>query len=99
MAYADDPAPYFSNQDAAPPVTVDSLLLHYRKYGLDNAHTGYKGKPEKYTNYTNARADSLLHVARTFLTEAAYIQVLEGCGYHGWNKAASEDWRRQHGQA
>lgn len=79
-------------------MTVAALLGHYRKYGLDNAHSGYRGKEERYTSYKKAREDALLHVARTFLTERAYIQVLEGCGYHGWEAEAAADWRKLHEQ-
>jgi len=99
MAYGDDRAPNFSNVEQAPPVTVESLLIHYKQYGLENAHSGYKGRPGVYKTYAQARKDALVHTARTFLTEPAYVQLLDAVGLHGWEAAAREDWRNLHGQA
>lgn len=93
MAYQDDPAPTIPG---AAPATVTNLLAHFRKYGLDNANTGYRGAAETYAGYSTLRADALVHVARTFLTEAAYIQVLEGIGYGRYEDAARADWRALH---
>lgn len=93
MAYADDPAP---TTPGAEPVTVEGLLQHFNKYGLDNSHTGYRGKAERYTGYGTLRTDSLVHTARTFLSERAYLHLLEAIGYAGLDKAASIDWRQAH---
>ena len=95
MAHADQPA---ANLPGAPPVTVAALFVHARKYGLDNSNTGYRGAEERYKGYSTLRTDSLVHVARTFLTEAAYLQLLEGIGYSGYAEAASADWRALHEQ-
>jgi hypothetical protein len=96
MAYQDDPAPQVVG---APPATVANLLTHFRKFGLDNANTGYKGKAETYAGYSTLRADALVHVARTFLTEDAYVQLLEGIGYGRFEDAARADWRALHEKA
>jgi len=97
MAYGDDRAPAFSNQQDAPAVTVEALVQHFKAFGMENAHAGYKGRPKPYTTYTAARRDALVHVARTFLTESAYLQLLD-LGLGGWEKQAREDWRQLHGQ-
>jgi len=52
-----------------------------------------------YKTYAQARKDALVHTARTFLTEPAYVQLLDAVGLHGWEAAAREDWRNLHGQA
>lgn len=99
MAYADTRAPTFANQlEEAPPVTVDSLVRHYKAHGLENAHAGYKGREKPYTTYSQARKDALVHVARTFLTEDAYVQLLDLVKLGGWEREAREDWRVLHGQ-
>lgn len=78
------------------PVTVANLLAHYQRYGLDNSQSGYRGKPGVYNSYKDARADALLQVARSRLTEDAYIQVLEAVGYPQFEDAARDDWRSLH---
>lgn len=78
------------------PVTVANLLKHYQKYGLDNSQDGYRGRPGHYSSYAQVRADALVHVARSRLTEEAYIQVLEAVGYLKYEDKAREDWRSLH---
>lgn len=96
MAYGDDRAPNFSGE-GVPPVTVDSLVRHYKAYGLENAHAGYKGRPAPYKTYKAARRDALVHTARTFLTEDAYVQLLTLVGLDGYEAEARADWQVLHG--
>jgi len=96
MAYADQRAPSFANQQDAPPVTVESLLTHYRQHGLENSHSGYRGREQRYTTYAAARKDALIHVARTFLSEDAYVHLLEAIKYGQWPDQARADWRGLH---
>lgn len=78
------------------PVTVQNLLDHYNKYGLDNHGTGYKGRDEQYRSYNQLRADALVHVARSRLTEDGYLQVLRLVGYDQYEEQARSDWRELH---
>ena len=102
MAKGDGHCGAFSNEADAiaqgliEPVTMANLLAHYRKYGLDNHGTGHRGRDETYATYTKARADALIHVARSRLTEEAYIQVLEAVGYGHMADKARQDWKELH---
>jgi len=98
MAYADQRAPNFSNVLEAPPVTMESLLVHVKAHGLESKHQGYKDRELIYKTYAQARKDAVIHTARTYLTEPAYVDFLRTVGYPGWEAQAREDWRKLHGQ-
>ncbi len=97
MAVTSRHAPRFRNQEEAPAVTVEALMRHFKAYGLDNSHTGYRKAAERYTNYKGLREDSMAHVARSFLTKAAYVMLLEAIGYPGYRAEAEADWDDLHG--
>ena len=98
MDRADMAAANFQNIKEAPPVTMASLLQHFNAYGLENANQrGYRGKPVRYGNYKALRKDALVHVARTFLMEDAYVQLLDRVGYPEYEDQARADWQVLHG--
>ena len=80
------------------PTTAQSLMTHYHKFGLDNSHTGYKGKAETYASYKKLREDALVFVAISELSEDAYVQILELIGYGRYESAARADWQELHSE-
>lgn len=95
MAYVEDAA---ASAPGAEPVTFEKLMKHYDKFGLDNEHTGWRGAAEVYKNYKKAREDSLIWVARTFLTQRAYLAVLDALNYGHFKDQAAKDWTKLHGE-
>ena len=79
------------------PTTVENLMAHFKRYGLDNSHTGYKKAAQTYKGYASLRQDALVHVGRSGLGLEAYLQLLDLIGYGGWAKAATADWAKLHG--
>ncbi len=79
--------------EAEYPVTSDGLVKHFQKYGLDNSHSGYKGKAETYSNYKALRQDCLVLVARTYFAEDTYIQILDVIGYGQYAEQGRADWK------
>ena len=72
--------------------TMDELLRHVRKYGLDNRASGYRGKPQRYKNYAALAKDTAVEVAFDSFTEDTYAQFIEGIGYGQFADDARTDW-------
>lgn len=74
-------------------VTSEGLIQHYRRYGLDNAHAGYKNAPATYKSYNTLREDSLVLVARTHMPEDTYAIIIGVVGYPHFEQKARKDWK------
>lgn len=84
----------FATSEDMYPVTMDGMLKHLEKYGLDiDAETGYRGKKLRYKNYKKLRKDPWVHVAKTYFSEEGYVQLLEAAGYSEFEEEAREDWK------
>lgn len=80
------------NIDSRYPVTADKLIKHGLQYGLDNAHTGYRGAEKPYKGYKSLRQDSLIEVARAYLNVENFVRVLAELGYWQWAKQARAEY-------
>ena len=74
------------------PVTYDDLLKHARAYGLDNEHTGYRNSKQEYRGYRSLRSDTLLQVARVYLSQEEYVQLVRSLGFGRWAEDARQDY-------
>ena len=73
--------------------SLENLIAHYRKFGLDREAKGYHtGKEKSYTTYKALRTDSLVEVGRAYLGEDAYLTLVELVGSPSWRKDALADW-------
>lgn len=74
-------------------VTSESLIKHFKRYGLDNAHAGYRNAPAIYKSYKTLREDSLVLVARTYMPEDTYAIIIGVVGYPHFEQKARQDWK------
>ena len=74
-----------------PRPTLDEFVKHFTKYGLDNAHSGYRGKAESYGN-KKLRMDALVLTARHYLGVENYADLVATVGYSKWRDEAIADW-------
>ena len=73
--------------------TLENLLRHVNKYGLDAQHKGNNvGKPVRYSTYKQLRNDAAVEVARAYLGEDAYAMFVETVGAKAWTDEARKDW-------
>ena len=75
----------------------ESLVRHFDKYGLSNAHTGHRGSAQTYGNYKKFAKDALAEVAFDYLGEDTYVVLVERIGYSEFADQAREDWRQARG--
>lgn len=69
----------------------ENMCRHVDRFGLDNEHTGYRGKVKTYTTYKSFRNDSAIEVARAFFGPKTYVAFVEKYGELGWAEAALAD--------
>lgn len=82
------PVPVFANY---PNPTLEDLLNHERKFGLDLG-VGWRGAEKRYGSYKTLSQDPLVEVGRTYLNQENYVALIEGIGYGQWREQAAADW-------
>jgi hypothetical protein len=80
---------------AANSPTLANIVKHVKRYGLDNKHTGYRGREKTYKNYKQFAKDSAAKAVRDNCDEKAYAQFTDFYGPPGTVEAAIEDYRAQ----
>lgn len=85
--------------DIATP-TLENLLTHVRKYGLDRKTNG-KGEAIEnvYSTYKQFAKDSAAEVALASLSEDAYARFVTTVGEPSWEKEARKDYRKERDDA
>lgn len=85
--------------EAANP-TLENLLTHVRKFGLDR-HTNGKGQTIEnvYSTYKQFAKDAATEVAFSSLSEAAYVRFVTTVGEVAWEDEARKDWQKERGDA
>lgn len=74
--------------------TVENLLRHHKAFGLDNRTNTYRGVVQPYKTYKALSTDGLVEVGRAYLSEEAFVFLLGGLGYPGFEEAARTDWAK-----
>ena len=77
-------------------LTYEDLIRHYKKFGLDNSHTGYRHAAQTYGGYKKLAKDALVEVAFDYLNQQEYIKLITAIGYGEYADDAYEDWERGH---
>jgi hypothetical protein len=80
---------------AANEASLENIVKHVKRYGLDNKHTGYRGREKPYKNYKAFAKDSAAKAARDNLSEDGYAQFVELYAPSGSDEAARQDYRAQ----
>jgi hypothetical protein len=88
----------------APRPTLDALVRHADKFGLDNVGQVFKGGryehgQVRYSSYKKLRSDSLVEVGRAYLTEENYVALVEALSYGSHREDAREDWNDERREA
>jgi hypothetical protein len=79
--------------------TLDNLLKHVKKFGLDNRHEkSYRGRPIRYKNYKALSNDAAVMTARAYLGEESYVFFIEGVGYPEFREEARSHWAEVRGE-
>jgi len=75
--------------------TAENLIRHYKAHGLDRAkRETHRGTLQPYKTYKALSTDSLIEVARVYLSEDAFAFVVGSVGYSHFEESARSDWNR-----
>ena len=72
--------------------TLDSLLAHHKKYGLDITHKATKRYTPRYKSWKELAKDSIVEVGIRYLNQEAFVLLIEGIGYSGFREEARTGW-------
>lgn len=73
--------------------TLDSLLLHHKKYGLDIDHKATKRYTPRYGSWKELQKDAIVEVGIRYLGVEAFVLLVEGIGYSGFREEARRGWQ------
>lgn len=75
--------------------TLEDFVKHFEKYGLENSHSGYRDKPERYKSFNSLQKDSIVATAVHYLTNENFVALVHAVGYQSFADEAAAWWTEE----